>query len=109
MSAVFIVYFVVRAFWVGFIGLISVYEEGVRFEKLPFCDFYNKRMKSELGDSISLADILDRISSLIYLITFKLVLIMVALVIIFQIFFLIYNVIKLFIDQAIYDVNAGIL
>jgi len=58
---------------VGFIGLISVYEVGFPFEKLPFSYFYYKRMKSELGNSISLAAILDRIGSLIYLIAFKLV------------------------------------
>ena len=66
-------------------------------------------MKTQLGDSISLAAILDRISSLKYLTAFKLVLIIVVLIIFFQVFFLIYNVIKLFIDQAIYDVNAGVV
>jgi len=59
--------------FVGFFGLISVYEVGFPFEKLPFSYFYNKRMKSELGDSISLAAILGRIGSFIYLIAFKLV------------------------------------
>lgn len=109
LAAAFITHFVVRAFWVGFIGLISVYKDGVIYEKLPYSDLYKKRMEKELGDSDSLAERLDNISSLIYSIAFSLVLIMVGTAIIYTGVFLLYNVSKLLIDQAVFDTYASVL
>jgi hypothetical protein len=109
LAAAFITHFVIRAFWVGFIGLISVFEDGVRYENLPYSDLFNEKMKSELGDSNSMAARLDNISSLVYSIAFTLVLIMVAVSIIYMVFFLLYNGLKLFIDQATFDAYAGVV
>lgn len=105
----FITHFVIRAFWVGFIGLMSVYKEGIKYDNLPYSDLYKEEARKKLGSSERMAMRLDQISSLIFSIAFVVVLMMVAVAILYFIFFLFYNVLKLFLGPEIFETYADVL
>lgn len=109
LAASFIVHFIIRAFWVGFIGLMSVYTDGIKYGDLPYSDLYKKEARKKLGTSERMALSLDGISSLIFSIAFSGVLIMIAVSILYLIFFLLYNVLKLFVSASFFDTYASIL
>lgn len=109
LTVAFITHFVIRAFWVGFIGLMSVYRDGIRFDNLPYSDLYKEEARKNLGTAQQMVMKLDNISSLIFSVAFSLVLIMVAVGLIYLVFFLLYNVLKLFLGPEIFNTYARVL
>lgn len=109
LAASFIMHFIVRAFWVGFIGLMSVYRHGIKYQDLPYSDLFKEEARKKLGTPERMAMNLDQISSLIFSIAFSIVLIMIAVSILYLIFFLFYNVLKLFVSASFFDTYASIL
>lgn len=105
----FITHFIARAFWVGFIGLLSVYPEGIKFDNLPYSKIYVSQARRKLGSAENMASKLDNVSSLIFSIAFSLVLIMVAVAIIYFFFFILYNGFKLILGPVIFETYAEIL
>lgn len=46
----FLTNFVMRAFWVGLVGLLAVYPSGVHYDRIPFSTPYaQKRMAEDMG------------------------------------------------------------
>lgn len=105
----FITHFVVRAFWVGFIGLLSVYPQGIKYDNLPYSKLYVSQARRKLGSAENMASKLDNVSSLIFSLAFSIVLIMVAVAILYFVFFILYNVFKLILGPAIFETYAEIL
>lgn len=100
----FVTHFLIRAFWVGFIGLKSVYPEGIRYRKLPYSDYYVARAREKLGSADEMATKIDRIASLVFSVGFAIVLIFITTVILYVGFFLLYNISKLFLSPEVFDV-----
>lgn len=109
LTITFITHFIVRAFWVGFIGLLSVYPHGIKYDNLPFSKLYVSQARRKLGSAENMASKLDNVSSLIFSIAFSVVLIMAAVAILYIFFFVLYNVFKLVLGPVIFETYAEIL
>lgn len=109
LSFAFIFHFMVRAFWVGLMGLRSVFSEGIQYEKLEYSELYRSEMKSRLGtqDSFSLAT--DRLASVIFSIAFLFVLYMFGVGFLYSVFFLFINGVKLVVSEEIFDLYSTII
>lgn len=65
----FIIHFVLRAFWVGMLGLVSVFPEGIREKSPMYSDNYLKKIRAEFPDINKFNQKLDHFCSLILSIT----------------------------------------
>lgn len=75
LIATFVVHFVLRAFWVGMVGLRAVYPDGIVYEKLPKVnEQLRENYRKTFGDSDDFIIRLDRLCSQIFSIAFVLVL-----------------------------------
>ncbi len=61
----FIIHFVLRALWVGMLGLVSVFPEGIRGKSSNYSQDYLKKLKAEFGDINGFNQKLDNFCSLI--------------------------------------------
>lgn len=109
LNIAFIIHFVTRAFWVGFIGLKSVYRKGINYHKLPYSQLYREQSRKRLGSSDEMIRKLDRISSLIFSGAFAFVFIFVGTGFFYIVIFLIYNLFKLFLPPEVFDTWSSIL
>lgn len=78
----FLANFIMRAFWVGLVGLLAVYPEGIQYDRIPFASKRNQqRMEDELGTLEGYILALDRRCNIVFAIAFLFVLflIMIAL------------------------------
>lgn len=77
----FLFHFVMRAFWVGFVGLYSVFPEGIRYEKLgkSYNVYFIEKAKRKLGSTEDFLLRLDRTCSLIFSVAFLMVMIFVGI------------------------------
>ncbi|AQG80524.1 hypothetical protein [Spirosoma montaniterrae] len=70
----FLVNFVMRAFWVGLVGLLAVYPAGVQYDRLPLSTpSSRKRMADELGPLDRYILQLDRRCNVVFAVAFLLV------------------------------------
>lgn len=109
LSFAFIFHFVVRAFWVGLMGLRSVFSEGIQYEKLEFSELYRSEMKKRLGTQDSFLLATDRLASLIFSIAFLFVLYMIGVGFLYSVFFLFINGVKLVVSEEIFDLYSTII
>lgn len=73
LSFAFIFHFVIRAFWVGLMGLNSVFPNGINYDKLENSELYKNEIKRRLGDKDSFILATDRLASLVFSVAFLLV------------------------------------
>lgn len=109
LSFAFIFHFVVRAFWVGLMGLRSVFSEGIQYEKLEYSELYRTEMKKRLGTQDSFLLATDRLASLIFSIAFLFVLYMFGVGFLYSVFFLLMNGVKLIVSEEIFDLYSTII
>ena len=70
----FLINFVMRAFWVGLVGLLAVYPSGIHYDRLPFTTPYaQERMANELGPLDRYILRLDRRCNIVFGLAFLLV------------------------------------
>ncbi len=75
----FSIHFVIRVFWIGVLGLMSVYPEGIRFEKYPYGgEHFIAKLKEKLSDLRSFSLQLDRTCSIIFSLSSLIVLSLVS-------------------------------
>ncbi len=71
LTGTFIVHFILRAFWVGLVGLHAVYPEGIQYEKLPMqTDFSREIGQRNFGQFSDYIHRLDRLSNQIFSVAF---------------------------------------
>ncbi len=71
----FLVNFVMRAYWVGLVGLLAVYPSGIRYDKIPFISTYaQEQMAKDLGPLDRYIIRLDRRCNIVFATAFLLVL-----------------------------------
>ncbi len=69
----FLLHLTMRAFWIGLVGLESVYPEGVRWDSLKAGPFFIKHARKRLGSLAGTIDRLDDLCSLIFSFGFMIV------------------------------------
>lgn len=62
----FALHFAIRVTWIGFIGLTSVYPEGISFEKLPYSDYIKSKYKEDFPNIYKITKQLDDYASMIF-------------------------------------------
>lgn len=66
LAILFIYHFVVRSFWIGIIGLISAYPEGIKFDKSQFSDYIVAKLQQHYPDIDAYNQSLDHRCSTIF-------------------------------------------
>lgn len=76
----FLANFIMRAFWVGLVGLLAVYPEGIHYDRIPFTSKRNQqRMEDELGTLEGYILALDRRCNIVFAIAFLFVLFLIMM------------------------------
>ncbi|MFV1883728.1 MAG: hypothetical protein ACMZ7B_04520 [Balneola sp.] len=109
LSFAFMFHFIVRAFWVGLMGLRSVFSDGIQYEKLEFSELYRSEMKKRLGTQDSFLLATDRLASLIFSIAFLFVLYMLGVGLAYLVFFLLMNGVKTVVSEETFDLYSTLI
>ncbi len=105
----FIFHFVVRAFWVGLIGLMSVFKDGIQYERLPNSELYKSEMEKRIGNQDSFLLATDRLASMVFSVSFLFVLYMIGVGALYIIFFLLMNGVKVFMPDDIFEFYSRVM
>jgi hypothetical protein len=108
LNYAFILHFIIRAFWVGVIGLNSVFPKGIQYDKLQYSGFYQKEMEKRIGQSGDFLMATDRLASVIFSVTFTVSLLLFAIGFLYSVFFLFMNVMKMILPENIYEIYSSI-
>ncbi|OJJ23242.1 hypothetical protein BKI52_02490 [marine bacterium AO1-C] len=98
----FFLHFSMRAFWVGMVGLLSVYPQGIRFNEIKYVNSYGKEfLKRKLTSVEEFIIRLDKWCSVLFSIAFIIVLVMLGVAFMYAIFFLVVAVGKLLVPSSL--------
>ena len=86
-----VTHLILRGFWIGVIGLHSVFPDGVKFEKLAYSDYFNKKLRQNIPHLDDWTVYLDNLCSIIFGFTFLIVLTLISLGLYF-VFLIIYTI-----------------
>lgn len=90
LSITFFVHLSMRAFWIGMMGLSSVYPKGIELDKIPtLSNFARQYLQKKLTTVDDFIIRLDRTCSMLFSIAFIIILFMVSIASMYAIFFLI--------------------
>ncbi|MEO1436782.1 MAG: hypothetical protein AAFV80_14685, partial [Bacteroidota bacterium] len=96
----FIAHFVLRTMWVGFVGLVSVFPNGINPENLKFSTVFKERLLKEFGSVDDYILRLDQLCSVIFAFASNVVLVFVSITwVIAWTFMLLYLATFLFADD----------
>ncbi len=109
LNYAFILHFVVRAFWVGVIGLNSVFRKGIQYDKLEYSELYKEEMKKRIGNSREFLLAVDRVASTIFSIAFAIVLMLIGIGLVYSVFFVLMNVVKAFVSDEVFELYSNVL
>jgi hypothetical protein len=71
LFAAFLTNFVMRAFWVGLVGLLSVYPEGIHYDRIPYSSKYaQEQMSRRFGSLENYIIKLDRRCNIVFAVAF---------------------------------------
>ncbi len=75
----FLTNFVMRAFWVGLVGLLAVYPTGIHYDRIPFSTPYaQKRLAADLGPPDRYILRLDQRCSIVFSVAFLFVILLIV-------------------------------
>jgi hypothetical protein len=95
LFAAFLTNFVMRAFWVGLVGLLAVYPSGIRYDRIPFSTPYaQQRLADELGPLDRYILWLDKRCNIIFALAFQFVFLLVVVALLYMLGLLIYLVVQ---------------
>ena len=95
LFAAFLTNFVMRAFWVGLVGLLAVYPSGIHYDRIPFSTPYaQKRLAQDLGPLDGYILRLDQRCNIVFAVAFLFVFFLIFIVIGYGVLFLGYTVIR---------------
>ena len=88
----FVIHFILRAFWVGLVGLHAVFPQGIQYDKLPWqSDFSQGIARKSFGQLSDYIHRLDRLSNQIFSLAFLVALMGLGISLIYLFIFLITN------------------
>ncbi|GAB3697822.1 hypothetical protein GCM10027592_22300 [Spirosoma flavus] len=91
----FLTNFVMRAFWVGLVGLLAVYPTGIHYDRIPFSTKYaQERMAADMGSLEAYILRLDRRCNVVFAVAFLFVFFLIILASAYLALMLIYSVLR---------------
>ena len=104
LFAAFLIHFIMRAFWVGLVGLLAVYPTGIDYENIFYLSQYaRKRFAQELGALPNYIIRLDRRCNVIFALAFSIVLLLLCVGIIYGLFILAETALQLILPAGLYN------
>lgn len=95
----FIIHFVLRALWIGMLGLVSVYPKGINHEFESYSEDYNQKIKKEFPDINQFNQRLDNLCSIMFAGTALYAMIFLSIIIAGLVLALLTNLIHSFFPQ----------
>jgi hypothetical protein len=110
LFAAFLAHFVMRAFWVGLLGLLAVYPSGIRYDQIHSLSQYaRQRFSQEMGSLPSYIIRLDQRCNVIFALAFSLVLLLLSVAVMYSLFILVETVLQLVLPDHLYQpVREGV-
>lgn len=91
----FLANFIMRAFWVGLVGLLAVYPKGVLYNRIPFVSKNNqKRMEDDLGTLDGYILALDRRCNIVFATAFLFVILLIVIGLCYLLVLLVHAVLR---------------
>lgn len=91
----FLANFVMRAFWVGLVGLLAVFPSGIQYNRIPFSTPYaQQRMADELGPLDRYILWLDKRCNIVFALAFQMVFLLIVVALLYVIGFVLYLVVQ---------------
>ena len=91
----FLANFVMRAFWVGLVGLLAVFPSGIRYDRIPFTTPYSQqRLSDELGPLDRYILWLDKRCNIVFALAFQFVFFLIVIAVLYMLGLLIYLVVQ---------------
>lgn len=113
LSITFFVHLTMRAFWIGMMGLSSVYPKGIELDKIPTLSNYGRQyLKNKLTTVDDFIIKLDRTCSMLFSIAFIIILFMVSIAIMYTMLYLVVFASRWVIPanwQTAYQITLGVL
>jgi len=95
LFAAFLANFVMRAFWVGLVGLLAVFPSGIRYDRIPFTTPYaQQRMADELGPLDRYILWLDKRCNIVFALAFQFVFFLIVVALLYVLGLVIYLVVQ---------------
>ncbi|GAB2527676.1 hypothetical protein [Spirosoma aerophilum] len=95
LFAAFLANFVMRAFWVGLVGLLAVFPTGIRYDRLPFATPYSQqRMADEFGPLDRYILWLDKRCNIVFALAFQMAFLLIVIAFLYVMGLLIYLVVQ---------------
>ncbi|WP_255157711.1 hypothetical protein [Siphonobacter sp. BAB-5385] len=95
LFAAFLANFVMRAFWVGLVGLLAVFPSGIRYDHISFSTPHaRKRMAEELGPLDRYILWLDKRCNIVFALAFQFVFLLVVIALLYLLGLLFYLVVQ---------------
>jgi hypothetical protein len=100
----FIFHFILRAFWVGMVGLLSVYPKGIDYQNFP--KYYSSEMKDVIQKRMTSTEhfilSLDKQCSIIFSLAFMMVMLFVGISMLYFLIVVLYALLELLIPAGIF-------
>ncbi|MCU0436321.1 MAG: hypothetical protein MUC49_00300 [Raineya sp.] len=110
LSIAFIVHFILRGFWVGFLGVISVYPKGIDFNRITvYGDYGKEKLKSKMQNLDVLADKLDKAASIVFALAIMIILQLISICLMYFLFIIIYNIFQNLLGKVLYAKYENLL
>lgn len=104
LSFAFIIHFILRGFWVGFLGVMSVYPKGIDFSRVTiYGDYGKEQLKAKMQNLDVLADKLDKAASIVFALAIMIILQLVGISLMYFLVALLYNIIQIVLGKALYE------
>ncbi len=101
----FLTNFVMRAFWVGLVGLLAVYSTGIHYDRIPFSTPYaQKRLSDDLGPLDRYILRLDQRCNVVFAVAFLFVIFLIIVAFAYLIILLVSSVLKPLIPADIWHI-----
>ena len=106
----FLTNFVMRAFWVGLVGLLAVYPTGIHYDRIPFSTPYaQKRMADDLGPLDRYILRLDQRCNIVFAVAFLFVIFLIIIAGAYLIALLVSSVLKPMIPADIWHIVVQVV
>ncbi|KAB7730525.1 hypothetical protein F5984_14750 [Rudanella paleaurantiibacter] len=91
----FLINFVMRAYWVGLVGLLAVYPSGIQYDRLPFMSQFAKaKLADDFGSLDGYILRLDRRCNIVFALAFQFVFLFIFLGLMYLMTLLVYSVLR---------------
>ncbi len=113
LFAAFLANFVMRAFWVGLVGLLAVFPLGIRYDRIPFSTPYaQKRLADELGPLDRYILWLDKRCNIVFALAFQFVFFLIVVALLYVLGLFIYSFVRPNVPAIVWSgikIAAGVL